>query len=148
MGSKPECRIFGYWLATIVRGSNSGVGQDDNPGHSDESDHWVKDLLPNVREEFEACDSSFYLPGEFVLDNLADGTRVTLRTGEEDSEILAVRSDGALLYRVNDSIFSAQIEGGQLSAPSLVVKDDDVPEVHWVFWSNAKPNVSPGPHVK
>jgi len=42
---------------------------------------------------------------------------------------------GRILYRVNDSIFSAQIEGDKPTKPTLIVKDDDVPEVHWVFWS-------------
>jgi hypothetical protein len=69
------------------------------------------------------------------LDNLEDGSRITIDTGQEDSEILTVRDDGLVLYRVNDSIFSAQIEGDKLSKPLLVVKDEDVPEVHWVFWS-------------
>jgi hypothetical protein len=39
------------------------------------------------------------------------------------------------LYRVNDPIYSAQIEGDKLGPPTPVVKNDDVPEVHWVFWS-------------
>jgi len=38
---------------------------------------------------------------------------------------------------VNDFTFSAQIKGGELAAPSLVVKDYDVPEMHWVFWSDS-----------
>ena len=43
--------------------------------------------------------------------------------------------DGLDPYRVNDSIFAAQIEGDKLSRPMLVLKNDDVPGVHWVFWS-------------
>jgi hypothetical protein len=41
------------------------------------------------------------------------------------------------LFCVNDSIFSAQIKGDELAAPSLVVNDYDVPEIHWVFWSDS-----------
>lgn len=71
------------------------------------------------------------------MDNLEDGRRITIQTDQEDSEILTVRDDGLVLYRVNDSIFAAQIEGDKLGKPALVVKDEDVPEVHWVFWSPA-----------
>ena len=39
---------------------------------------------------------------------------------------------------MNDEIFSAQIEGSKVSAPTLVVKGEDVPEVHWAFWSNSQ----------
>jgi hypothetical protein len=63
------------------------------------------------------------IPGTLLLDNLEDGRRITLDTGQEDSEILTVRADGLVLYRVNDSIFAAQIAGDKLTKPSLVVKD-------------------------
>lgn len=138
-GNMPECRIFGPWLATMVRtGAGPDRGPDTNPGHNDESRRWIKYERPDVREEFGSIDFVFDIPGVFTLDNLMDGTRLTLKTNEEDSEILDVRKDGLVLYRVNDSIFSAQIEGNKLSAPTLLVKDEDVPEVHWAFWSNAE----------
>lgn len=101
-------------------------------------------LMPNVKEGFafgEGRDS--FIPGTLILDNLVDRRRITLHTNEEDSEILNVRNGGLVLYRVNDEIFSAQIEGHNLGPPTLVVKGDDVPEVHWVFWSNVSPRASP-----
>lgn len=144
-GSLPQCRIFGPWLATRVTNLvGTGRGPDDNPGHKDESNQWVKDERPDVRLEYGSIDFVFYIPGTFTLDNLEDGRRITLKTNEEDSEIIDVRRDGLVLYRVNDSIFSAQIEGDRLSAPTLVVKDDDVPEVHWAFWSNVESKASSG----
>jgi hypothetical protein len=148
-GNMPQCRIFGRWLATrVMTGINPasvGIYRDTNPGHKDESNVWVKYERPNVREEF---DSLFYrIPGIFTLDNLSDGRRITLKTHEEDSEILDVRKDGLVLYRVNDEIFSAKIEGDNLGPSKLVVKGEDVPEVHWAFWSNAQPKASaPSPH--
>lgn len=150
-GSMPQCRIFGFWLATRVRNlKQSGRYLDTNPGHNDESHQWIKYERPDVREEFGSIDFVFDIPGIFTLDNLVDGRRITLKTNEEDSEILAVRSDGLVLYRVNDEIYSAQIEGDKLSTPTLVVKDDDVPEVHWAFWSNARvkpqPAAQPSPN--
>ncbi|MGH9403761.1 MAG: hypothetical protein ACRD2P_16870 [Terriglobia bacterium] len=111
---------------------------DNNQGHENERLQATR-LLPSVNMQYSANEGNTrIIPGILVLDNLLDGRRITLQTNEEDSEILDVRSDGLVLYRVNDSIFSAQIEGDKLSAPTLVVKDDDVQEVHWAFWSNAQ----------
>lgn len=128
-------RIFGSWLATIVeiwrpdgRGKNPGVENERN---------LEMPLLPDVRDLYITEAPTTSIPGTLLLDNLEDGRRITLDTGQEDSEILTVRNDGLVLYRVNDSIFVAQIEGEKLSKPSLVVKDEDVPEVHWVFWSHS-----------
>ncbi len=135
-GSMPQCRIFGPWLATRVRNlKRSDRYRDTSPGHNDER--------PEVRLQYLAMDSGLYIPGALTLDNLVDGRRITLQTREEDSEILAVRSDGLVLYRVNDEIFSAQVEGDKLSAPTLVVKGEDVPEIHWAFWSNAEVEAQP-----
>jgi hypothetical protein len=118
-------KIFASWLATIVEVPHPGEVVE-NPGAKDES-------------------TQTSIPGTLVLDNLEDGRRIILDTGQEDSEILTVRHDGLVLYRVNDSIFAAQIAGDKLTKPSLVVEDDDVPEVHWVFWPAA---ASPSPATR
>jgi hypothetical protein len=110
-------RIFGSWLATIVEVPHPGEIVE-NPG-------------------VESGSTQTSIPGILVLDNLEDGRRIVLNTRQADSEILDVRDDGLVLYRVTDSIFSAQIEGDKLAKPTLVVRDDEVPEVHWVFWSPA-----------
>jgi hypothetical protein len=142
--SSPDSRIFGPWLATIAMSYAGGTAWSDrNPGHDDERSGWVKDLLPNVKQQFDAMRMFSVIPGVLVLDNLADGRRITLDTHEEDSEILDVRKDGLVLYRVNDEIFSAQIQGDKLSAPTLAVKGEDVPEIHWAFWSNAPAEPAP-----
>jgi hypothetical protein len=36
---------------------------------------------------------------------------------------------------VNDTIYQAGIAGNQIQDPVVIVKDEDVPEVHWVFWA-------------
>jgi hypothetical protein len=131
-------RIFGSWLATIVEVIIRGEGSPDNPGRENERSYQT-DSLPNIRDlysEFAAKEIS--IPGTLLLDNLEDGRRIRIDTGQEDSEILDVRDDGLVLYRVNDSVFAAQIAGDKLGKPSLVVKDEDVPEVHWVFWSHSE----------
>jgi hypothetical protein len=106
-------RIFGSWLATIVEVWHPGEFVE-NPGA-------------------KQGETQTSIPGTLVLDNLEDGRRIVLNTGQEDSEILAVREDGLVLYRVNDAIFAAQIERENLSKPTLVVKDEGVQGVHWIF---------------
>lgn len=130
-------RIFGSWLATIVETYTSGGKSPDNRGRENERNYETQSL-PDIRKLYPAVAArEISIPGTLLLDNLEDGRRIILEIGQEDSEILTVRDGGLVLYRVNDSIFSAQIEGDRLSKPSLVVKDEDVPEVHWVFWSPA-----------
>jgi hypothetical protein len=56
-----------------------------------------------------------------------------------------------VLYRINDTIYQARIADTQLRETSVIVKDDDVPEVHWVFWQMAPvakyvPRPVPKPH--
>lgn len=67
--------------------------------------------------------------------NLEDGRRITLNTQVEDSEILLVTRDDRALYRVNDAIYEASIQGSSLGPPSLIVRDTNVPEIHWAFLS-------------
>jgi len=133
-------KIFGSWLATIVEIWRSGERVERRGAENERN--WSTPLLPNVRNLYPAFagEARTSIPGTLLLDNLEDGRRITLETGQEDSEILAVRDDGLVLYRVNDSIFAAQIEGDKLGKPTLVVKDEDVPEVHWVFWSPTETN--------
>jgi hypothetical protein len=140
-------RVFGTWLATIVEVWHPGEEVGENPGTENQRD-WDSPLLPNVRSSYAFwAGRRTSIPGTLLLDNLEDGRRITLDTGQEDSEILTVSDDGLVLYRVNDSIFSAQIAGDKLAKPSLVVKDEDVPEVHWVFWSlpATNPGTQPSP---
>jgi hypothetical protein len=137
-------RIFGPWLATIVEMWTTGEGNPDNPGRENER-NYETDSLPNIRQLYsQVAAKETSIPGILLLDNLEDGRRITIDTGQEDSEILTVREDGLLLYRVNDSILAAQIEGDRLGKPILVVKDEDVPEVHWVFWSPSDTNPNLG----
>lgn len=139
-------RIFGSWLATIVEVYINKEGNPHNPGRENERGCEINgrgceaQILPNVRDLYpEAAAKEVSIPGTLLLDNLEDGRRITLDTRQEDSEILDVRDDGLVLYRVNDSIFAAQIDDDKLSKPATVVKDDDVPEIHWVFWSHTAP---------
>jgi hypothetical protein len=133
-GNSPTLRLFGPWLATIV-----GLRSPDHgppPGRENERTEAEKtDRLPPVQTLYHSfAGRDILLPGLLTLKNLADGRKIQIETGQEDSEILKVEGD-VVLYRVNDTIYQARIDGSQLKDTTIVVKDEDVPEVHWVFWS-------------
>lgn len=130
-------RMFGDWLVTTVmhwrpgpQGSGSG-----SPGIGNERSPEAYQPLPDVRDQFSNEFLDLYIPGKIVLQNLKDGRKLALDTGQEDSEVIAIRSDGEMLYRVNDSIYSAEITDRQITGAKLVVSDEGVPEVHWAFWT-------------
>jgi len=133
-------RLFGIWLATTIAEPNP-EGRE-SPGVENERANEVDVNIPTGRvRELPRVRGMYgtkaYMPGKLLLQNLVDDRKITIHTGQQDSEVLDVRKDGLVLYRVNDEIFSAQIEGDKLGPAKLVVKDDDVPEVHWAFWSHA-----------
>ncbi len=130
--SQPEVRLFGDWLVTVVE-----VGAPHNthhPGAANER-NFGSPALPWTRSVYEGWAKYFYLPGELEFDDLADGRKLAIHTGPEDTEILDVRPDGLVLYRVNNQIFAARIRGDHVGPRVLVVADVDVPEVHWVLWT-------------
>ena len=127
-------RIFDPWLVTSV--AEWRPGPDENPGH-DQERKWSNAQFPDVNGGYGSLFIDLFLPGRLILDNLTDGRRIALETGQEDSEVLAIENDGRILYRANDSIYLAKIDGTQIKAPTLFVKDADVPELHWAFWGPA-----------
>lgn len=131
-GSCSRPRMFGTWLATIVQ--FWGPNHEENPGIEHERSVETEDL-PDVQGLYAAsAGRNCFIPGELRLLNLDTRQKIAWHTGEEDSEILWV-GDTKVLYRVNDTIYQAKIVGDKIQDPSVAVKDDDVPEIHWVFWS-------------
>ena len=145
--TSPPVRIFGDWLVTTVMEWRSEprrglpVLEHGRPDLSSD--------LPDPHSEFLNRFSHLNIPGKLILQNLADDRKLTLNIGQEDSEILAIRADGELLFRVNDSIYSAEIvpasiltgpSDDRLTEPALIVKDVHVPEIHWAFWGPAPKN--------
>ena len=135
----PPVRIFGDWLVTTVMQWRSTPPRPSLPviehGRPDSSNE-----APDRHSEFYNRFLHLYLPGELVLQNLTNDRRLVLETGEEDSEIVAIRADGEMLYRIDDSIFSAKINGSQITARKLLVRDVDAPQIHWAFWEPVKGN--------
>jgi hypothetical protein len=123
-GGVSTVRLFGSWLATIVMDWNPD--QKTSPGRGNEP--------PYVQQMYSDEDANYYYSGVLTLQNLSDGRKISIETGQEDSEVLWEGSD-TVLYRVNDTIYQAQIVGEHLQDTTVVVKDDEVPEIHWAFWS-------------
>jgi len=128
-GTLPTLRLFTPWLASAVRMLGGGT----SPGRENERD-FTSDRLPNVQAAYAfASGGEGFTPGVLVLQNIEDGRKIRIETGQEDSEVLSVGGD-TVLYRINDAIYKATIADNGLKDTSVMVKDDDVPEVHWVFY--------------
>jgi hypothetical protein len=131
-GNSPRLRLFDNWLASTAE--NWNPTHKPSPGRDNERS-FATPQLPNVQalySEFEG--KLYYSPGTLILRNLQDNREITIQSGQEDSEILWAGND-TVIYRVNDSLYQARIVGDKIQNPAVVVKDDDVPEIHWVFWS-------------
>ncbi len=75
--------------------------------------------------------------GRLLLLNLVDNRRIAIPTHGAPGEILAVRADSNVLYRIANRIYQVQVIGGQLGVPVLVAQGAPVWHVHWAFWSRA-----------
>lgn len=130
-------RTFGAWLAFVAQEPANGR---ISPGLTNERSviygKGARFRRPNIRGQYP---SDLYMPGEIDIYNFQDGREVAIRTGQQDSEVLDVSKSGQVVYRVNDKIFLSQIEGTQLTRAALIAQGDDVPEVHWAFWSDPQP---------
>jgi hypothetical protein len=135
----PPVRVFGDWLVTTTmewRPGPAGSGSG-SPGTANERAVLPIAEHPSVRDQYMNQFIDLYIPGKLILQNLSNDKKLVLNTGQEDSEILAIRSTGEVAYRVNDTIYSAKIVGDQITSAMPVVKDIDVPEIHWAFWAPA-----------
>lgn len=148
---EPASRLFGSWLATITK--QWVQGQTDpppplSPGMENERETAPHlggpQAQPNVREAYALLQQSFYMPGDLELDNLADGRKLTIHTGQQDSEVLDVTAAGEVLYRVNDAIYAGRIMGTQLAGVRRLLQGEAVPEVHWVFYAPPPPGPAQG----
>lgn len=74
-----------------------------------------------------------------LLLNLVDRRRIVIPMNGARGEILAVRANNEVLYRVANRIFRARIIGDQLGIPDLLARGAPVWHVHWAFWSQAAP---------
>jgi hypothetical protein len=134
-GNSSSSRLFGSWLATTVGMWNAD--HKTSPGRDSERNSGT-DTRPDIRGMYAQFKGRWiWSPGRLVLQNLDDARKITIETGQEDSEVLWIGSE-TVLYRVNDTIYQARIVGAQVQNTTVLVKDEDVPEIHWIFWSSPR----------
>ena len=123
-GSLPRSRLLGPWFVSMEGQARTERRSETTPSEEGET--------AEVRAAYETFEDMVDIPGVLILDNLVDGRRIVLKTGKEDSEVLAANSDG-VVYRINDEIYEAVIAGSSLAHPKLLAKGTEVPSVHWAF---------------
>lgn len=85
-----------------------------------------------------ALQYKFYPEGVLYIYNISTGKYIeweALEHGQRqgDSEVLYIEDD-MVFYRINDKIYKAKIINGEkLGKSELVVKDERIPDVHWLF---------------
>jgi hypothetical protein len=70
--------------------------------------------------------------GHMTLINPSEDRTIKLDTQPKDSEILLVAAD-QVYYRIDDSLFVADIKENTLANTRLLVKDNHIWDVHWMM---------------
>jgi hypothetical protein len=137
-------RAFGPWVTGISTeprgGPGYGAGRTSfnssefaamrkSPGQEKRASE-LFDGRHSIDEMFDG--SSNYFPGDLVVLNARTDRRLTIHTGEGDSEVV-LATDDAAYYRVNDAIFRADLVSGKLSPGTKIAQGPNVPQAHWAF---------------
>ncbi len=76
--------------------------------------------------------------GALYVYNVKTGAHFLIETREADSEVLLV-DDASIIYRINDQIKQAPINGGAVGPSTILAIGDAVSGVHWAFRGPQKP---------
>lgn len=129
-GTPPEFKGIGSWILGASSGRSNGR---ISPGQAERNKRAEKPKQrPRTDEWFQASDK--YYPGTLFAIDTTSGKMITWQTGQGDSEILLIRGD-SVIYRVNDILYSARIQGTTVGSPQLLAQDEAVPDMHWAFSS-------------
>ncbi len=129
-------RLFGNWLVTTVRVWSppvAGTGSASLGVANEQKTPMYSSSSSGVHAAYDRRFLNVQIPGKLAVWNLADGRRLMLNTGQPDSEVLSIGKNGDMLYRVNDAIYSAKIDGDSLGSAALVVKSPAAADIHWVL---------------
>lgn len=131
-------RLFGDWLVTTVMAWSPPVSgaASPNTGGLTEQKSPMYSAGTDIAAAYNRRFLHIHIPGKLALWNLADGRKLTLKTGRQDSEVLLIEGD-EVLYRINNAIYSAKISGDHIGPPALVVKSPAVVNIHWAFKGHA-----------
>jgi hypothetical protein len=138
-------RAFGSWVVTaheelkrpVVNGRLSEAhpqSERESPGSAFRRNLVNSQSSDKVRVTIDSRfqESPFYFPGELTLYNVDSQQEYTIKTDQGDTEILLIEGN-AVYYRVNDTLYKAQIGQTKIENPQLIIRDDMVQLAHWAF---------------
>ena len=127
-------RGFGYWLATEQQTLGFTKHEALIKQHNS-NDYHANANFKHYLERF--LQWNIDKTGLLHIINPIQNIHIQLDTKASDSEVLLIEN-GEVIYRVEDKIYSAKIDGKQLTAPTLLVQSDEVPAIHWAFSSGVR----------
>lgn len=130
-GNMSRIRLFGDWLAVVQAQSDVVYSSQivEVPVRLATSGLSLVDRL------YEQLMPPTTFPGKLLLIRLSDNKRLEIDTKRRDSEILLVNGR-EVLYRVDDTVFTCNLQNGRLLPATPVATDTAVPEIHWAFSTN------------
>ena len=128
-GNSPMIRGFGSWISVTAADENRDTPERLSPGKKTRRTSIARTGGPTDRR---FSDFGLYFPGSLFLYNAATHSQYKLETSEGDSEILLVTGT-SVFYRVNDQLFSADADAGELRNRVLLATADVIRDVHWAF---------------
>jgi hypothetical protein len=147
-GGGSSVRVFGSWV--VVNEANVKGKRNDGPDkpriietepESPGTSRRQKTLNPSDKQREQATvDSLFRNSGaQFVgtvhFYDANSGKRYRLDTLQGDTEVLLI-SGTTIYYRVNDTLFKAQIGTTNIENTQQILRNDRVQLVHWAFLSH------------
>lgn len=130
-GPPPIIKLIDNWIMGIQREEPNGR---ISPGHENRRSVGYKQEAPRPDIDATIKNSGSYYPGVLFLIETGSGKMITISTGEGDSEILYVRDNSTVYYRVNDRILSAPIRGSSIGPPTELARGNELRDVHWAFF--------------
>jgi hypothetical protein len=131
-------RGFGNWMAGTVTERTKGKNKDkvtvekkELPGKEKRNQKHGKTGTP-VDYRYDSFE--IYSDGQLFLYNVETKKKISINTGQGDSEVLLIEGD-ILYYRVYDSIYQATIKNGKIEKEQMILQDEYVPDIHWAFIS-------------
>jgi hypothetical protein len=141
-GGGTSYRAFNEWLfvneADVKRKFDQPVDRASDDRQSIGGEKRQRVLNPKARMDNQVTideafkDNSRVFDGSVELLNIRTGKHYTLNTGQGDTEVLLI--DGTTVYyRVNDSLYRAQMGPGTLQGATEILRDENIQLAHWAF---------------
>ena len=113
-GANTQIRGFGRWIVGVVNNINSIDKKND-----------IKFVDKNKN-------SNKAINNTIALYDIINKKMYNIKANDADSEVLLVEND-AVYYRLHDKIYKAKILKEFIGPSHLLIKSDQVPNIHWAF---------------